>query len=332
MVGADAELTRLPGLPPQAYEHPLDRRSLDSLEGTPGLETLVRKCNEWGLERMITVQLMGNHFRVNPDNFPQLYGMMHRACDILDLPKRPQLYIGGLPGLNAVTAGIERPIIALSTAAVDVLSDDELAFVMAHELGHIKSGHVLYRQIAEYLPVICSQLEAVTLGVGKLFSTALEIALKSWERTSELTADRAGLLATQNPDAALSTLMKLAGLPQKYFSSINTEDFVTQARQFHELDGDTLSWIMKALSIMDQTHPWTVVRAHELLRWIDSGQYDQILTAGKALGSPVPDGNALPIPRFCAYCGSQLKAGAAFCIQCGKGGGAHSHEQASGAR
>jgi len=55
---------------------------------------------------MITVQLMGNHFRVNPDNFPQLYGMMHRACDILDLPKRPQLYIGGLPGLNAVTAGI----------------------------------------------------------------------------------------------------------------------------------------------------------------------------------------------------------------------------------
>jgi len=56
-------------------------------------------------------------------------------------------------------------------------------------------------------------------------------------------------------------------------------------------------------------------------------KYDQILAAGKALGAAVPAGNALPVQRFCAYCGSQLKAGAAFCIQCGKGG-AHSHDAA----
>src|SRR5690348_3773886 len=38
-------------LPPQAYEHPSDTSTLDALQHTAGLETLVRKLNAWGFER-----------------------------------------------------------------------------------------------------------------------------------------------------------------------------------------------------------------------------------------------------------------------------------------
>ena len=64
------------GLKPQTYEHPLDRKTLDSLQKTGGLETLVRKVNEWGLERMLQVQLSGSHLKATEDSLPELAGLL----------------------------------------------------------------------------------------------------------------------------------------------------------------------------------------------------------------------------------------------------------------
>src|SRR5215212_9057689 len=251
------ERRKLTGLRPQTYEHPLDAQTLNLLQNTAGLDTVVRKCNEWGFERMMRVQLTGSHLRVNPDNFPLIYDLMLAACDVLDLPKRPDLYIAAGGDINAFTAGIERTILVLNAGAIDHLSDDELFFVIAHELGHIKSGHVLYSQIAEFLPVIGEIIGAATFGVGDILSAALQMALLKWKRMSELTADRAGLLACQDANVAITAMMKIAGLPGKYYGSMNPEDFIAQAREFTSLDLEKLNWIAKWLCSVGQTHPWT---------------------------------------------------------------------------
>lgn len=304
---------KLGGLRPQAYEHPLDTNALNALEGTPGLETLVRKCNEWGFERLLRVQYTGSNLRVNADNFPELYGMLREAREILDLPKEPDLYIAAGGEINAFTAGIERPVVVLSNGTVDLLTDDELFFVIAHELGHIKSGHVLYYQIAEFLPVIGEVIATATLGLGNLASVALQIALLNWKRMSEFTADRAGLLAAQNVDAAIAAMMKIAGLPHKRYGSINTEDFIAQAREFQALDSDKLNKFAKALSVMGQTHPWTVMRANQFLAWIDSGGYQQVLDAPTG----APPQLAAGTKRFCTQCGHGLAGSETFCPGCG---------------
>jgi len=301
---------RLTALRPQAYEHPLDAAALDALQNTAGLETLVRKCNEWGFERLLRVQLTGSNLRVTADNFPDLHGMLREAADILDVPKVPELYIAAGGEINAFTAGVEKPIVVVNAGAVDLLTDDELLFVIAHELGHVKSGHVLYYQMAQFLPVIGEIVGSVTLGISNLFSTALELALLNWRRTSEFTADRAGLLACQDLNVAITTMIKIAGLPQKFHGAINTEDFEQQARDFEAMDADKLSWIAKGLSVMGQSHPWTVMRAQELLTWVDSAAYDQILKTDHA---------ALPAPGkcFCANCGRALTGAEIFCPGCG---------------
>ena len=103
---------------------------------------------------------------------------------------------------------------------------------MAHELGHVKSGHVLYYQIAEFLPVITEAIGDATFGVGALLGAGVQVALLNWRRKSEHTADRAGLLVVQDLQVALSALMKLAGLPQRYSKNVNVDDFVAQARAF----------------------------------------------------------------------------------------------------
>lgn len=304
----------LTGLRPQAYEHRLDRQALDALQGTRGLDTLVRKCNEWGFERLLRVQLTGSNLKVTADAFPQLHEMFVDVCHTLDVPRVPELYIGAGGELNAFTAGVEHPIVVVNAGAIDQLDDDELRFVLAHELGHVKSGHVLYYQIAEFLPLISEAIGEATFGVGTLLGVGLQVALLNWRRKSEHTADRAGLLAVQDLKVALSTLMKLAGLPQRYRAEVNVDDFVAQAREFDALDSDKLSWFAKWLAVSGQAHPWTVLRAKECLAWLDDGGYGRVLAAPQEVPLLLPAG----VARFCVHCGNGLAADAAFCTRCGK--------------
>jgi Zn-dependent protease with chaperone function len=302
------EYARLHGLRPQSYEHPSDAKTLDVLQGTAGLETVIRKCNEFGLDRLLRIQLMGSYLRASQDCFPHLYRAVQEGCEILDVPKRPTVYIQP-GGLNAFTAGVEQPILVFTAGLIDSMTEEELRFVVGHELGHIKSGHVLYYQIAMLLPVLAEVVGAATFGIGSLLSFPLEVALVRWQRMSELTADRAGLLACQDVNAATTAMIKLAGLPLKFFDKVNTEDFLAQAREFEAFDSDKLDWVAKILSGMGQSHPWTVMRASELLRWVDSTSYEKLLadpTSGRALEPP---------RKFCTNCGSPTAG--VFCSKCG---------------
>jgi Zn-dependent protease with chaperone function len=305
---------KLTGLRPQTYEHPADRQALDILQGTTGLETLVRKCNEYGLERLLRVQYTGSYLRVTADSFPDIHAKVLAAAEIIDLPIVPDVYLQPLGELNALTAGVEKPILVLSASAVDALTQDELDFVIAHELGHIKSGHVLYHQIATFMPVIGDMIGAATLGLGSLLSAPLQMALLRWQRMSEFTADRAGLLGCQDVTAAIGAMMKVAGLPQRFHGAVNSEDFIAQAREFEALGEDWINWTAKLLTGMGQTHPWTVMRAHEFLNWIDAGDYDRVLALPRTEVSVEPGSSAA---RFCTQCGRALSGTEQFCPGCG---------------
>jgi Zn-dependent protease with chaperone function len=303
------EYARLHGLRPQSYEHPSDRKTLDALQSQTGIESLIRKFNEFGVDRLLRIQLMGSYLRATADSFPALYRAVHESCEILDVPKRPAVYMQP-GGLNAFTAGVEQPIIVFNSGLIDSMTEAELRFVVGHELGHVKSGHVLYYQVAMLLPVLAEVFGSATFGIGSLLSFPLEVALIRWQRMSELTADRAGLLACQDINAATTAMIKLAGLPAKFFDQVNTEDFLAQAREFEAFDSDKLDWMAKILSGIGQSHPWTVMRASELLRWVDSTRYEKLLADPK-------DAGALEVvaKAFCTNCGAAVSG--AFCSACG---------------
>jgi Zn-dependent protease with chaperone function len=308
-------MARIPltGLQPKAYEHALDAKTLAALKSTGGIQTAVKKLNEWGFERLLRVQLTGSYLRATTDTFPDLFESLTAACATLDVARVPDLYVAAGGDINAFTAGVDKPLIVLNTSAVERLTRDELHFVIAHEVGHIKSAHVLYYQMAEFLPVIAAIVGTATFGIGEIFGVGMQAALLRWKRMSELTADRAGLLACQDVDVALTALMKLSGLPQAYFASINTEDFLAQARAFDAMDADNLNLLAKWLSTMGTTHPWTVLRAKELLAWIDAGDYQRVLDNPRIGAVQLPPG----VSAFCSRCGRGLKSDDAFCPGCG---------------
>ena len=303
----------LEGLRPQVYEHPSDSAALNALTHTAGFDKLIQKLNAWGIERFLRVQLTGSYLRVSADSFSDLYQILVATRQRLDVPVEVDLYIAAGGEINAFTVGVEKPLIVLTSTAVQQLSPEELTFVIAHELGHIKSGHVLYYQIAEFLPIIAGVIGGITFGIGDLLSTGVQVALLHWKKMAEFTADRAGLLGCQDAQVAWSTMMKLAGLPPRYFATLNTEDFLQQARDFQAMDSDTLSKIAKWLSSLGASHPWTVVRAQQLLIWIENGSYEDTLKFPRRIPYHLAPG----ISKFCTACGCALSGREMFCPGCG---------------
>jgi Zn-dependent protease with chaperone function len=160
---------------------------------------------EYGFERVYYLENVASNVRVTPRMFERLHRALGWGCKILGI-EEPELFVQVDPVPNAFTYGHTRPFIVLSSGLVDMLDDEERFFVIAHELGHIKCGHVLYTVLARNIAAVVSLIGQATLGLGALLGQGLVLALHDWYRKSELSADRAGLLCVQdiNPATAPS--------------------------------------------------------------------------------------------------------------------------------
>ena len=260
----------LTGLDHTQYEHPFDKKALAALEATPGLSLVGKFITKNTIERLYTIQYTGSHLQVTKNSYPSIYEYLDYACKVLDVKKIPELYVEWGYNINAFTVGAENPIIVLNSGLIDLCDDDEIIFIIGHELGHVKSNHMLYHMMAQVINYIIDQIP-----FGSIAAAPLQYALYYWDRMSEFTADRAGLLCCQNKEAAVRAFMKMSGMPIKQFNEMNYQTFLQQAKDFKQLDYDNLNKIIRWISIADASHPWTVMRAAELLNWITSGEYSK---------------------------------------------------------
>ena len=260
----------LRGLNHSEYEHPFDQKALEKLEAIPFLTKACKWVTENTVERIYTVQYTGSNLKVTRRNYPAIHEYLEYASQILDIAYVPDLYIEWGYNINACTIGAEHPIIVLNSGLIDLCDEDEIMFVIGHELGHIKSNHMLYHMMAQIINYIIDAIPG-----GSLLAGGLQYALYYWSRMSEFTADRAGLLCCQNETAAIRAFMKMAGIPINHFNVMNYETFIEQARDFKMLDVEGMNKFIKILSIANASHPWTVMRAAELLNWTNSGTYQR---------------------------------------------------------
>ncbi|WP_138499502.1 M48 family metallopeptidase [Nostoc sp. PA-18-2419] len=268
----------LTGLSSQTYEHPFDRKALASLQNMPGVSLLLKKINEYGIDRLLRLQCLGSEIRITPRNFPQLHQTFVETCQILDVTPLPELYLfRGTGHINTYIVGVEKPIVGINLDAMEWLGTEELLYILGHEVARIKSQHMVYHQMAIMMPTLKNLLSSTTLGVGGLVASGMELALYNWRMMAKFTTDRAGLLACQDIEVATTALMKLAGLPEEYLTPAVIEDFVTQAREFASHNLDTVDRVTKILSYTESGLSWVVMRTGELLKWVDSGEYENIV-------------------------------------------------------
>jgi hypothetical protein len=256
---------------PTSWEHPADRAALQALRAIPGFDEAVRKIVGNLGDRGIRLLFQANAVRVGPTQFPVLHQLAIETATTLDWPEPPELYVTQTPMVNAGAVGVEHPFIILNSGAVRLLDPDELRVLIGHELGHVMSGHALYRTVLILILELGFQNLPFLAGIALL---PIKLALLEWYRKSELSADRAGLLASQDPASAMRVFLKLAGGGD--VKEMDLEAFMRQAEEYRARGG-ALDTVHKILNTLGATHPFHTLRAAELKDWIDQGAYREIL-------------------------------------------------------
>jgi Zn-dependent protease with chaperone function len=199
-----------------------------------------------------------------------VHRLYERAAAALDVPQEYPVFVSQTPFVNAGAYGMERPFIIVNSGTAELLDDEELQFVIGHEIGHIMSGHVLYTTMM----VILVQLAERGFPVVGLAARAILFGLMEWYRKAELSSDRAGSLAVQIPEVGMRTMLKFAGGGRK--GEANLPEFIQQADAYRQ-GGDLADQVFKVLNLLGADHPFPVLRVAEMRDWFESGAYERIL-------------------------------------------------------
>jgi len=263
----------LSGISSRAWEHPADRGALVALRKLRGFDTVLKALSGFMNERKVRLDFIGGGIRVDERQFAGVHRVLAEVGRVLDVDRLPEVYVVNDPTTNAMTIGLDKPIVVLNSAVFDLLDEDELRFVIAHELGHAVSGHAVYRTLLLWLmnmTGVWNSIPGGALGIRVIIAGLFE-----WSRKAELSADRAGLLATQDPAVAFRVHMKLAS-GSGDLRDFDQTSFFAQGQEYLE-SADLRDSVLKLVLNERASHPYAVVRAAELRRWVDSGDYTAIL-------------------------------------------------------
>lgn len=287
------------------FIHPEDAAALRQLESIPGFPALVKKILSLGLEQMQYGINMASAIRLSPTQLPKLYNHLPPICEKLGIDE-PEFYLEMNPIPNAWTFGDTRIYITITSGLVEMMDDEELDAIIAHECGHIICRHVLYHSIARY---ILSGVDS--LGVLGALTIPVQYAILYWYRKSELSCDRCSSIVT-SPEIVSRVMARLAGGPKELTKDINMEEWARQADKYDEIRTDGL-WnkTLQLYVTMGLDHPFNAVRVREILKWGECVQYLNLKDNLKSEASGKKCNNCgrsvSPDWTFCKYCGNKLR-------------------------
>jgi len=253
-----------PNLKSSEYEYPADKEILRILKKLVPLVFLTKIIVDL-FSSFRSMMLHADAVKIRPTKFDNIYKMAKRCANILDI-EMPDIFITQDPYVNAYTIGDDKKaIIILTSALVDNYDDQELMFVIGHEMGHIKSKHVLYNTLVNLI------FETTTMKkyIPDNMRTILEIIklpsslyLPAWSRRSEITADRAGFICVQNAEIACRALIKLELATKRLDSAVDTDQYLRQL-----IDIEKGIWKYTEYT---RTHPFTPKRVKSIRLFANS--------------------------------------------------------------
>lgn len=246
------------------------RSKLSEDEGVKrALARLEQRSSGWGFgarRRLLTGAL-----RLTRNIAPEVADALKSCRDAIGFERDVEIYVRPEPMFNAFC--MKNPsgpvIIALSSRLLEVFTPPELQFVIGHELGHATFDH---------FGIPMPHTAAIEDMAGPIVGRQTALQLYVWCRAAELTADRTGLVCTQDPEAAARSFFKLAsGMAsprvradlEEYASQVDSLATAPEARAEPRTDDDTLDCF--------STHPYSPVRVRALVAYSKSKLYQKAL-------------------------------------------------------
>ena len=267
------------GLQASDYEHPADRIALAAVKKIPLLDKLFASyLNYYSKSGDYQITTL-NDFRVTAQTYPRLYTLYQTALDRLNMDVEPKLFIRNAYDYNGYTFGVkEEPYIVLNSFAVGEPSDEEFLYLVGHELGHVKSGHVLYSNLIRMLYSFITN----NTPIPPIITGGASLSLLSWSRKSELTADRAGIIAAGGVKGAEQFMMRFMGKSAaNRYVDFSTDKITQQIESFDDMQEQLTNKAVYWMLISMQTHPLAIERIREAQAWAQTPEYKQLLDVNK---------------------------------------------------
>lgn len=154
---------------------------------------------------------------LGPRAMGRAYRDLLECARTLDVTVPPAVVAGATHGSQGVFGTNDRPFLLLSSFFLKGADEGERRFLLGRLCGHIRARQVtwgtLYALLVDHngLRRVGRRYLGPTLEVFLApLSLGARLALSRWHRSAEITADRAGLLATRDLDAARRTLLRMA--------------------------------------------------------------------------------------------------------------------------
>jgi Zn-dependent protease with chaperone function len=273
------------------FQCPPDKEALEIVESTGILVYLVdqflvkpreRKQREWLSKR----GLPSSHFE-------DLEPVVEECAYLLSLATLPEVYVvDGAGPPNAFTFGRDSaPVIVMDRRLLQIMGRNELRALLGHEMGHIKSRHLLYHSLANTLAEGVG-ISTSLMGLG-IISTAMRMALLAWRRESEFSADRAALISSGDPNHVASMFAALL-----HTRPMSISDHVP---------------LLQDLAGIFQSHPNHLERVKAVFQFSKSDNYANIV---EKMNRRKMFREALTLK--CRFCGASKPVEALFCPECGR--------------
>lgn len=220
MVSAEARGNAL------AFAHPADTELIKALD-SPAVNSVIGKLVQAKFDASYSLTL-STGIHITNKTYPDLYDVLVECANTLKIPVPYAVISSSVPGINACAAGTDQfSFIMISSLLPVFMNRDELKFIIGHECGHIALGHVMYHTAGSLI----GDMGALLPLVGPYIAQTVSFPLKAWDRRSEISADRAGLVCCGSLDVAQRALYKLeAGLLGNV--SIDIDEYIRESEDF----------------------------------------------------------------------------------------------------
>ena len=233
------------------------------------LETILREAKVEKTENYFKNILQGHSFKVNEKLAPRLYDSFMDVMKKLDFRESTEFFITNNPELNAFAISRLEPdeshIININSGLIDKVDDDELKFIVGHEIGHLISNNANIAQLLDF--VFVNQEETPLM---------MQHKIAVWDKLSELTADRFGFMACGRLDKVLSCFFKMA-------SGLSVERLNFDPKAFSIENEEILKYFKETGSGNLLSHPINPIRIKAVELFENSELYRGLL-AGAEIG------------------------------------------------